>query len=101
MGRASERRALFYESDPDFNPLLVVDVNEYLIENFSDLTLKQRKAVWTKCQADPEFDYESIHNQIDWWIAKLYPDDYQIEYEDNESDSEVEDSTDVSDDSAA
>ena len=99
MGRASERRALFYESDPDFNPLLVVDVNEYLIENFPQLTLKQRKAVWTRCQLDEEFDYEPIYDQIDDWIIELYPD--LVEYEDDESDSEVKDSTDVSDDSAA
>ena len=99
MGRASERRALLYESDPDFNPLLIVDVNEYLIENFPQLNLKQRKAIWTKCQADDEFDYDPIYDQIDWWIGELYPD--LIEYEEIESDCEVEDSEDVSDDSAA
>jgi hypothetical protein len=98
MATPAERRALFYESGPDFYPLLVVDINEYLIENFSQLNLKQRKAIWTKCQTDEEFDYEPIHDQIDQWIIALYPD--LVEYED-ESDCEVEDSTDVSDDCAS
>ena len=99
MATPAERRALSLLDNPDFYPLLVVDVNEYLIENFPQLTLKQRRAVWTKCQTDDEFDYEPIHDQIDQWIIELYPD--LVEYEDDESDCEVEDSEDVSDDSAA
>ena len=58
MATPAERRALLLAEDPDFNPLLIVDVNEYLIENFPQLNLKQRRAVWTKCQYDEEFDYE-------------------------------------------
>ena len=100
MATPAERRALLLAEDPDFNPLLIVDVNEYLIENFPQLNLKQRRAVWTKCQYDEEFDYEPIHDQIDQWIIALYPN--LVEYEDeDESDCETEDSTDVSDDSAS
>ena len=44
MGRVSERRALYYENDPDYDPFVGVDVNEYLIQNYEGLTLKQRQS---------------------------------------------------------
>ena len=68
MGRSAERRALYYEDDPDYNPFVGVDVNEYLIENHKTLTLKQRRSVWTLCQQDEDFNYDSIYEEIDAWV---------------------------------
>ena len=69
MGAASERRALLLEADDSYNPFLAVDVNEYLIGEFPTLTIKQRTSVVHLCQSDEDFDYSSIHDQID---EKLY-----------------------------
>ena len=90
MGRISERRALYYENDPDYDPFIGVDINEYLIENYT-LTLKQRKAVWTLCQSDEDFNFESIYADIDAWVAHVTGEDVT-----DECDSEAEDSEDVS-----
>jgi hypothetical protein len=40
-----------------------------LIDEFPTLTIKQRTSVVHLCQNDEDFDYSSIHNQID---EKLY-----------------------------
>ena len=74
MGRVSERRALFLENDPDYDPFVGVDVNEYLIECYPTLTAKQRKSVWTSCQSDVDFDFEAIYEQIDAWVDYLFDD---------------------------
>ena len=68
MGRSSERRALYYEDDPDYNPFVGVDVNEYLIEHHKTLTLKQRRSVWTLCQQDEDFNFDPIYEEIDAWV---------------------------------
>ena len=68
MGRSAERRALFYEDDPDYDPFVGIDVNEYLIENHKSLTLKQRRSVWTLCQQDEDFNFEPIYDEIDAWV---------------------------------
>ena len=39
MGRISERRALYYEDDPDYDPFVGIDVNEYLIAEYPRMTL--------------------------------------------------------------
>ena len=81
MATQAERRALFYEEDPDFNPCLVFDINEYLIEYYPTMTLKQRRAVWSSCQNDPEFDYEPFENQVDEWVDYLFGDEEEVEEE--------------------
>ena len=91
MGRVSERRALFYESDPEFDPFVGVDVNEYLIEEWPMLTLKQRRAVFSLCQNDEEFDYDPIYEQVDATVLLLAETDKTIdlsnvEFEDDDSD---------------
>ena len=91
MGRVSERRALFYESDPEFDPFIGVDINEYLIEEWPMLTLKQRRAIWTLCQNDEEFDYDPIYEQVDSTVLLLAETDKTIdlsnvEFEDDDSD---------------
>ena len=95
MGRKSERRALYYQDDPDYDPFIGVDINEYLIENY-ELTLKQRKAVWTLCQSDEEFNFESVYEDIDAWVAHVTGEDVT-----DETNSEAEDSEDVSNDDPA
>ena len=47
-------------------------LNEYLIECYPMLTAKQRKGVWTKVQADEEFDWEPIEGQVDAWVTELF-----------------------------
>ena len=96
MGRKSERRALYYQDDPDYDPFIGVDVNEYLIQNYEGLTLKQRKAIWTLCQNDEDFNYEPIYEEIDAWVAYVLGED-----DADECDSEAEDSEDVSDERPA
>ena len=91
MGRVSERRALFYESDPEFDPFVGVDVNEYLIEEWPMLTLKQRRAVFSLCQNDEEFDFDPIYEQVDATVLLLAETDKTIdlsdvEFEDDDSD---------------
>lgn len=104
MGAASERRALLMEADDDYNPFLTIDINEYLIEEWPTLTAKHRQSVWHLCQTDDDFDYDSIHDQID---DKVYiyaesnpnvvlPTDDESEVEDSEEETE-EDSDDESD----
>ena len=104
MGAASERRALLMEANDDYNPYLTIDVNEYLIDEWPTLTAKHRQSVWHLCQTDEEFDYDSIHDQID---DKVYiyaesdpnvvlPTEDESDAEDPEEDNE-EDSDDESD----
>ena len=91
MGRKSERRALYYQDDPDYDPFIGVDINEYLIENYEGLTLKQRRAIWTLCQNDEDFNFDPIYEEIDAWVAHVTGEDVT-----DETDSEAEDSEDVS-----
>jgi hypothetical protein len=81
---AAERRALFYEEQSDFDPFIGVDVNEYLIENWPKLTLKQRKAVWSHCQLDEDFDWEPVWEQVDSTILLIAENDPTIDLSDVE-----------------
>ena len=105
MTSATERRALYYENDDSHDPMISVDINEYLIEEWPKLTLAQRKAVWTLCQNDEEFDFDPIYEQIDTMVVQLaetdktidlsdveiIDDDEEDEYEDEYEDDEYED----------
>jgi|TARA_B100002051_G_scaffold274923_1_gene317277 hypothetical protein len=101
MGSQSERRNLYYEENDQYDPLISVDVNEYLIECWPTLTLKQRTSVWTLCQNDEEFDYTSVHDQIDDHVYKLAESDSEVnlgddssdyeEYDDDENDDDTDD----------
>jgi len=81
---SAERRALFYEEQSDFDPFLGVDVNEYLIEDWPKLTLKQRKAVWSHCQTNDDFDWDSVWEQVDQTILMLAELDKTIDLSDVE-----------------
>ena len=82
MATAAERRALFYSEDPDHDPFIGVDVNEYLIDEWPQLTLKQRRAVWSSCQRDADFDFEAIYEQIDDAVVLLAESDPSIDLSD-------------------
>ena len=84
MTSATERRALYYENDDSHDPMISVDINEYLIEEWPKLTLAQRKAVWTLCQNDEEFDFDPIYEQIDTMVVQLAETDKTIDLSDVE-----------------
>lgn len=43
---------------------LVIDINQYLIDEFPLLSLIDRKAIGTLILRDDEFDLTSVHDQI-------------------------------------
>jgi len=93
MGAASERRALLLEADDSYDPFLTINVDEYLIENYTTLTAKNRQSVRYLCQNDEDFNYEPIYEQIDDWVyeyAESNPDVVLDESEDGDSDSSEE-----------
>ena len=91
MGAASERRALLLEADDAYDPYLTIDVNEYLIENYPTLTAKNRQSVWHLCQNDEDFDYDSIHDQIDDWVYEYAESNPEVILEDSPEQDEDED----------
>lgn len=99
MGAASERRALLLEADDNYDPFLTIDINEYLIEHFTTLTAKQRQSVWSLCQNDEDFDYDSIHDQIDDWVYQFAEDnpDVILDEDDDDDDSISDDSDEIDD----
>ena len=99
MGAAAERRALLLEADDSYDPFLTIDVNEYLIEEFPTLTAKQRQSVWHLCQNDEDFDYDSIHDQIDDWVYEYAESNPEVVLEDS-SDSDEEEAEEEEEDTA-
>ena len=100
MSAASERRALLFEANDAYDPLLTVDVNEYLIENYPTLTAKNRQSIWHLCQNDEDFDYDSIHDQIDDWVYEYAESNPEVVLEDSsdaneEEEEEEEDTADI------
>ena len=93
---ANERRALFYSADDTHNPYVQVDINEYLIENWPELNLKQRKCIWTLCQNDEEFSFDEIHDQIDniVYVYAETDDSVSLPPEEEETDDSEEDESD-------
>lgn len=81
---SAERRALFYEEQSDYDPFLGVDVNEYLIEEWPKMTLKQRKAIWSYCQSDEDFDWSPVWEQVDQAILAIAETDKTIDLSDVE-----------------
>ena len=90
---ANERRALYYSAVDEHDPYVQVDINEYLIENWPVLNLKQRKCIWTLCQNDEDFVFDEIHDQIDAHVfAYAESDDSVVLPSEDESDEEETDS---------
>lgn len=98
MGAASERRALLLEADDSYNPFLAVDVNEYLIDEFPTLTIKQRTSVVHLCQNDEDFDYSPIHNQIDEKLYEYAETNPEVILDEVSDDSVVESDDEVNED---
>ena len=96
MGAAAERRALLLEADDSYDPFLTIDVNEYLIKEFPTLTAKHRQSVWHLCQNDEDFDYDSIHDQVDDWVFEYAESNPDVVL-DNSSYTEEEDDDDDQD----
>jgi hypothetical protein len=98
MSASSERRALLLEADDSYDPFLTIDVNEYLIENYPTLTAKNRQSVWHLCQNDEDFDYDSIHDQIDDWVYEYAESNPEVVLEDSsDADEEEEEEEDTAD----
>ena len=98
---ATSRRNLYYEHDQNFDPNIVIDVNEYLIESWPQLSLKQRTSVWTLAQSDEDFDFEVIHEQIDNYVYDLAETDDTIELppeDEDDDDEELDDEEDEDED---
>ena len=96
MGNAAQRRQLVQNDIEDFDCCLTFDVNEYCIEEWPTLTLKNRQSVWSSLQNDEDFNWDQVIEQIDAFImkeAKTNPrfvlDD--TENETNEGDDETTD----------
>ena len=47
---AKDRRQRYYHFDKTYDPLLALNVDEYLIETHPHMNAMQRKAVWVTCQ---------------------------------------------------
>ena len=90
MATQAERRALFYEDQSDYDPFVGVDANEYLIEDWPMLTLKQRKSVISSCQYDDEFDWSPVYEQIDQAVLLLAETDKTIDLSNVEWEEESE-----------
>ena len=88
MATQSERRALFYQDQSDYDPFVGLDANEYLIEDWPLLTLKQRKAVISICQYDEDFDWTPISEQIDQAVITLAETDKTIDLSNVEGEEE-------------
>ena len=84
MGRWTERRALYNEDDETYDPYISLDVNEYLIDKYPMLSLKNRRSVWSSCQNDGNFDYSAVEHQINQRVRKLAVKDMTIELPPNE-----------------
>ena len=92
---AQSRRALFIQNDNHFDCSISYDINEYLIETWPTLPAKGRKSVWTLVQADEDFDFSDLEDQIDDYVyayAESCP-DWNLP-DDEEQDDEEEDEDD-------
>ena len=72
---ARDRRERYLHFDKNYDPLLALNVDEYLIETHPHLSAKLRKAVWVTCQQDQDFDWSAVKAQVDKCVKKLTNDD--------------------------
>ena len=95
----NERRNLYYAFDEGHDPSITLDVNEYLIDEWPTLSLKARRAVWTVCQNNEDFDLSAIEDQIDdavYTCAEQNP-ELGIELPDDDEEDEDSDDEDLKD----
>lgn len=72
---AKDRRDRYFRFDNNYDPLLALNVDEYLIKHCPHLSAKQRKSVWITCQNDQSFDWSAVEAQVDKCVEKLTNDD--------------------------
>ena len=71
---AKDRRDRYFHFDKNYDPLLALNVDEYLIETHPHLSAVQRKAVWITCQRDKSFDWSAVKDQVDQCAKNIYDD---------------------------
>jgi len=93
---ALDRRNLYYEFDDNYDPNIIFNINEYLIENWPKLSLKARTSVWTLVKDDDDFDLSVIEEQIDDAVIDFastdpkYANDPDFHYDEEDEDEEDE-----------
>ena len=95
MPTKAERRQLANDGADD--PFVGLDINEYLIEEWPTLNLRQRKAVWSRAQNEDLIDLTDIQEQVDQIVLMNAERDPTIDlsaYEFEEVEDEDEDSED-------
>jgi len=101
---ALDRRTLYYECDDTFDPNIVFNINEYLIEYWPKLSLKARTSVWTIVKDDDEFDLSSIQEQINDAVYEFaasdpeYANDPDFQWTDEDEAARNEDEDDYEED---
>ena len=65
MATKSERRQFVNMNNNSHDPYVGLDINEYLIEEWPTLNLRQRRAVWARAQNEDLIDLSSIEDQVD------------------------------------
>ena len=72
---AKDRRDRYFRFDNNYDPLLALNVDDYLIKEHPHLSLAQRKSVWVTCQNDQSFDWSAVKAQVDQHVKKIINDD--------------------------
>ena len=73
---SKDRRDRYYHFDNNYDPLLALNVDEYLIKEHPHLSLVQRKSVWVTCQNNQSFDWSAVKAQIDECVTKITNDEH-------------------------
>lgn len=68
---AKDRRERYYHFDKEFKPTVGLDINEYLIEHYGQMSLKFRRGVWITMQKDPALDLSSLENLVDQYVQRI------------------------------
>lgn len=68
---AKDRRQRYYHFDNEFKPTVGLNVNEYLIEHYDQMSLKFRRGVWITMQKDPGLDLSSLENLVDQYVQRI------------------------------
>ena len=91
MGDAARRRQLVQNDIEEFDCCLTFDVNEYCIEYWPTLTLKNRQSVWSTLQNDDDFDWSHVTDQIDNFIQEEAKTNPRFVIDDTEEETDEED----------
>ena len=103
------RRQRRLADDPKYDPMLSLDLDDYLETYYPDMTTTPRTQVWKQAQKEDTeglIDWEPIQEQIDIIVEELFgdkyewidPDEDEDDLDDESDDSRADDSEDLSDD---